>query len=48
MSPVYYFDVAVSLIGCMHPMQITVQDFKAMAQAMQARDPDASHWTFGG
>ncbi|KAI0369199.1 linoleate diol synthase [Pilatotrama ljubarskyi] len=27
---------------------VTIQDFKEVAKTMQAKEPDVSHWTFGG
>ena len=27
--------------------QLTIQDFRGMAQKVKEREPDVSHWTFG-
>ena len=27
---------------------MSIEDFKEVAKRMQAKEPDASHWTFGG
>ena len=28
-------------------IQLTIQDFKALAKEVQKKEPDVSHWTFG-
>ena len=48
-KPVEEVGILLLLTDCTkaHRSQLTIQDFRSMAQTVMAQEPDVTHWTFG-